>query len=298
MSPARRALVLVNPAAGRGRASGERAQVEAFLRSQREPAEFVVPSSAAEIRRLAGGAASAGYTHVIAMGGDGTFHEVLNGACGSDIVLGLFPAGGGNDIARALRLPWDTVAAARAFLSASARPRDVLRVRDASGRSTLFFGAGGLGLDAEAARLANGRFQALPGILRYFVAAIAAFANFRPLALEFEVDGERARALALLMAVANAPSYGSGVIVAPEAELDDGLMDLMLVGPLDWTQVLDALLMALRTGDIRWPEIRRWRARRVRLAADRPAMFHGDGEMLGEAPLEIEVLPGAVRVAA
>ena len=73
-------------------------------------------------------------------------------------------------------------------------------------------------------------------------------------------------------------------------------MDVAVVAPLRWGQLLDGLLLALRTGDIRWPEMRRLRARRLHLCTDRPAIFHGDGEVLGETPVELEILPGAIRV--
>jgi YegS/Rv2252/BmrU family lipid kinase len=298
MNSGSKILVLVNPSAGRGRAARARSSVEEFLRGQGAPVDFVEAESADDTRRRAGEAASAGYTHVVALGGDGTFHQILNGAFGSGLLLGLIPAGGGNDIARALDLPLDPVAAAHTLLHAPARAVDLLRVRSTTAPETLYIAAGGLGLDAEAARLANQRFRRVPGIFRYIAAALQAFRQFRPFVLELEVDGVRTKARALLIAVANSPSYGSGVIVAPAAQLDDGWMDLMLVAPLNWTQILDGLMLALRTGDIRWPEITRMRARRVRLAADRPAIFHGDGEILAEAPVEIELLPQAVRVVA
>lgn len=302
MDRARKFLILMNPSAGRGRAAQVRSAVQEYLRGQGAAADIVGTGSAEEMRRRAAEARGAGYTHVVALGGDGTFHQILNGAFGSDAVLGLLPAGGGNDIARALELPADAIAAAHTLLHAPARAVDVLRVRSdiltPGAPATLYIGAGGLGLDAEAARLANGRYRRLPGIVRYIAAALAAFREFRPFELELEVDGARRAARALLIAVANTPSYGSGVIVAPTAQMDDSWMDLMLVAPLGWMQIFDALMLALRTGEIPWPEITRLRARRVRLGADRPATFHGDGEILGEAPLEIELLPQAVRVVA
>jgi len=75
-------------------------------------------------------------------------------------------------------------------------------------------------------------------------------------------------------------------------------MDLAVVAPLRWTQVPEGLLLALRDGDIRWPEMRRLRARRLRIETDRPVIFHGDGEILGETPVEVEVLPGLLEVLA
>jgi diacylglycerol kinase (ATP) len=301
MDAHRKTLILVNPGAGRGRARRTQTSVQDYLRSQGAAADFVETSSPAETEQRAREAAAAGYTHLVALGGDGTFHHMLNGAVTSDpaseIVLGLLPCGGGNDIARALGLPRDSLAAAHAFLTAPERAIDVLQVRSPAG-TRLYMGAGGLGLDAEAARAANQQFRRLPGVMRYVAAALQTFRGFRPFTFDIEADGERTQETALLIAVANAPSYGSGLLVAPGASLEDGLMDLFLVRPIAWMRLLDGLLLALSTGDIRWPEVRRWQARRVKISADRPAWFHGDGEILGEAPVEIEVLPGKVRVAA
>src|ERR1700687_2665206 len=321
MDRSRKFLVLVNPAAGRGRAARARAPVEAYLRQQGANVDFVATASADDARQRAGAAAASGYTHVVALGGDGTFHQLLNGciqpsnglsAFGQDekslrhdIILGLLPAGGGNDLARALDLPRDPIAAAHTLLHAPVRLVDVLRVQPLPSAlpsalhrtpSALYIGAGGLGLDAEAARLANTRYRRFPGILRYIAAALEAFREFRPFALDLVVDGVPAKREVLLIAVANSPSYGSGVIVAPQAQIDDGWMDLMLVAPLNWRQVIEGLMLALRSGDIRWPEIERMRARHISLSAGRAAAFHGDGEIVANAPLEVEVLPRAVRI--
>lgn len=296
-----RTLVIVNPAAGRGRAKRAQPVVADYLREHGLLADFVESQSGEDIERRAAEAAAGGYGCVAVLGGDGAFHHLVRGAFGHNLVLGFFPAGHGNDIADALRIPKDAVAAAHAFLTGRPRNVDVVRARLAQGRTGLYVGAGGMGLDAEAALLANGRFRRLPGAARYVAAALWALTTFEPLRLEVELDGERAAegsGPVILAAVANAPRYGSGVWIAPMAKLDDGLLDVTLVSDLPWTRLLEAIPVLLRTGDLRWPEIRRYRARRVRLAADRPALFHGDGELLGTSPVELEVLPGAVQVMA
>jgi len=291
-------LVIVNPSAGRGRAARVRDAVESYWRRQGVTAEFCNAASREEVRRRSTQAAAAGYSCVIALGGDGTAHDVINGAAGTRSVVGILPAGGGNDLARALGLPLDPLEAAHALLHAPTRHIDLLRITLATGRTCLYAGAGGAGIDAEAARLGNTRFRRIPGVARYVAAAIAAFHESRPLEVTVQADGATRHFRALLVAVANSPSYGSGVTIAPEARIDDGWMDLAIVAPLDWSHVLDGLLLALRHGDIRWPEMQRLRARKLRLETDRPAIFHGDGEVLGETPVEIEVLPAAIEVLA
>ncbi|HKO04259.1 MAG TPA: diacylglycerol kinase family protein [Candidatus Acidoferrales bacterium] len=297
MNPLARPLVIVNPSAGHGRAARVRDAVESYWRRQGVVAEFCEPASREEVRRRSAEAAAAGYSCVVALGGDGTAHDVINGMNAAPSVVGILPAGGGNDLARALGLPLEPIEAAHTLLHAPTRRIDLLRLTAAAGRTCLYAGAGGAGIDAEAARLGNTRFRRVPGVSRYVAAAIAAFHDSRPLEITLHADDATSRRFrALLVAVANTPSYGSGVIIAPDARIDDGWMDLAIVAPLDWSHVLDGLLLALRNGDIRWPEMQRLRARKLRIETDRPAIFHGDGEVLGETPVEIEVLPRALEV--
>jgi YegS/Rv2252/BmrU family lipid kinase len=247
---------------------------------------------------MARDASASGYSAIVVLGGDGTVHEVINALAGTNLPLGVIPAGGGNDLARAIEMPSDPVEAAHALLPGRTRRIDLLRLTDAAGRTCLYAGAGGVGIDAEAAKLANTRFHHLPGVARYVAAAIAAFREARPLEVKVIADGGTRAFSVHLVAVASTPSYGGGILIAPEAQIDDGWMDLALVAPLRWSQLLDGLLLALRTGDIRWPEMQRMRARKLRLETNRPMLFHGDGEVLAETPVEIEVLPGALEVLA
>ena len=170
-------LILVNPVAGAGRARRAERQVAAYLRQQGFPADFVEPQDAGELRRRAAEAVAAGYERIVALGGDGTFQQVVKATLGSDVVLGFIPAGGGNDIAAALGIPKDPVEAAHIFLHSPPRRMDVLRASLAQNKTGLYVGCGGLGLDAEAAGLANGKFRRLPGAARYIAGALWALAT-------------------------------------------------------------------------------------------------------------------------
>jgi len=294
-------LILVNPVAGGGRAKRAQPQVADYLQRQGFKADFAESQSAEDLQRLAREASAVGYGCVVALGGDGAFQQVVKGTLGAEVILGFFPAGGGNDIAGALGIPKDPIAAAQVFLRSPPRLMDAVRARLAQGTTSFYVGGGGLGLDAEAARLANGKFRHLPGAARYVAGALWALAAFQPFHLEAEMDGKPAVPVGgplLFAAVANTPTYGAGVKIAPGAEIDDGLLDLVLVRDLSWARVIEMIPVMLRTGDVRWPEIQRFRARRISLKADRRVPFHGDGEVLGEAPVEIENLPGAIRVVA
>jgi diacylglycerol kinase (ATP) len=295
-------LVIVSPVAGRGRALLARPSVESFLSRHGLRADFHVAQDVNDLRQRAAGAAAAGYSCVAVLGGDGAFHHLVEGALGTDILLGFFPAGSGNDIAEALGIPKDPLTAAQLFLKGSPRPVDILQATFANGPMSWVVGTGGTGLDAEAAQLANSRFRRWPGVTRYLAGALWALRRYKPLEMEVQIETEagmvRWAGRILLAALANAPCYGSGFRIAPAARIDDGWLDVALVEPLPWPRILEAIPILLRTGDLRWPEIHRYRARRICLKADHPALVHGDGELLGESPVEFSVLPGAVRVIA
>ena len=302
-----RILVLVNPTAGGGAAGRAWPHVAALLRKHGADAAFAETRSTQHVIEQARGAAAASFGAVAVLGGDGTFHHAVNAAWQTGAHFAFLPAGNGNDIARGLRLPLDPIAATHAFAQALAARRerhvDLARVRVADGSEHIFIAAGGMGLDALAAHLVHGRFKPLPGTARYVAAALWALREFHPVQVEATLD-ERPLFVfgpALFAAAANAPVYGSGVCIAPAAQMDDGLLELTLVPQLPFLRVLEALPIVLTSGDLRWPEIRRERARRIRLSVPGSAarmFFHGDGEVLGEAPVEIAVLPKALRMIA
>jgi diacylglycerol kinase (ATP) len=291
-------LVLVNPTANRGRAGRVAATVREFFAVKKFPADFAETSNANDFEQRARAAASLGYRTVAALGGDGAAHFLLRGALGTSVALGIIPAGSGNDIAMGLGIPLDPVAAAQSLMDCVPRSVDVVRARLAGGIERVFIGAGGIGLDAEANQLATGRFRNFPGVTRYIAGALAALVNAHPLCVVAEFDEGRWDGDVLFAAVANSPTYGAGVHIAPDARMDDGYLNLVLVAPMSFGRVLEAIPIVLRDGDLRWAEIRRVRTRRLALRADRRAPFHGDGEILGEAPIEFEVLPRAVQVVA
>jgi len=293
------AVVYVNPAAGGGRALSCLPQVRKVFEAASIPAEFITLGSSQELEARALAGIASGKRLLIALGGDGTFQGLVNAAYGADVVVGVLPGGGGNDFAAGLRLPEDTVAAAETILRGQPRWVDLARARTADGRVRLYLGGGGLGIDAEAARYANGAFRHLPGRSRYVASALRALWGYRPIGVKIEFPGRELapiEAKSLLVAVLNTPTYGSGIRLAPEARLDDGWLDVVVVENFGLFKIIALLPRLLRSGELRTPRVKRVRVQSVRLTTDRPCLFHGDGEILGPTPVEIEVLPQAVRV--
>lgn len=294
-------MLLVNPESGGGRAVKFLPSVERYFSTQDFPIEIVHTTSAQDLEARARAAIAGGRRLLAAMGGDGTFQGLANAAFGAVVLLGLIPAGGGNDFAAALGIPRDPVAAAQAMVHGEVRWAELLRAKTADGRTRLYCGGGGIGLDAETAKYASGVFRRWPGTLRYAASALRALRGFAPLDVRVEFpddEQEPVSARALLATALNTPTYGAGLKLVPGARPDDGWLHVVIVEELGWMDVLDLLPRLMLGENIQIPQLRRYRARRVRLLADRPCVFHGDGEIFGPAPVEVELVPRAVRVLA
>jgi diacylglycerol kinase (ATP) len=297
------AVVFVNAVAGGGRAGAHLPRIRNIFEAHALRAEFVLTKSAGELEAVARERMRMVKRRrlLLAMGGDGTFQGLANAAFGSDMLLGILPAGGGNDFAVALGLPKNPVAAAEAVLRSQPRWVDLVRVRTADGRERLYAGGGGVGLDAEAAGYASGAYRRLPGRLRYVAAALRALRGFAPLQVRAEFPENELppfESKVLLAAVLNTPTYGAGLRLAPEAQISDGWLNAVFVDDLNLWKVLKLLPRLMRSGDLRICKVKRIRAMRVKLTASRPCMFQGDGEIIGPAPVEIEVVPHAVQLLA
>jgi diacylglycerol kinase (ATP) len=293
------AIVYVNPASGRGIARSLQPRVQQVFDAARVPADFIFTASTQDLEVRALAAIKGGSRLILAMGGDGTFQALVNAVFDSEVVLGILPAGGGNDFAAGLGLPESAVAAAEVILRGYPKRVDLARARTADGRVRLYLGGGGVGIDAEAARHASGMFRHLPSRSRYVASALRALWGYRSIGVRLDFPGsglEPIEAKSLLAAVLNTPTYGSGIRLAPDAVIDDSFLDAVIIEQLTALQVLKILPRVLKSGELRTPQMKRARIRTARLTTDRPCMFHGDGEILGPTPVEIEVVPQSVQV--
>jgi diacylglycerol kinase (ATP) len=295
------AVVFVNPVAGGGRAKPLLPHIQKVFEARGIPVEFISTVSARELESRAREKIAEKHRLLLAMGGDGTFQALANAAFGTDALLGILPAGGGNDLATALGLPKNPVHAAKEILRGHSRPVDLIRVRASNGQARLYVGGGGIGLDAEAARYAGGIFRRVPGRLRYVLSGLWVLRHYAAPRVRAEFPGDAPPAVevkTLLTAVLNTPTYGAGLRLAPDALVDDGMLDVVFVGDLSVFQVLKLMPRLLYSGELRSPHVSRVRTESLRLIADPPCEFHGDGEILGMTPVEIEIVPAAMQVLA
>jgi diacylglycerol kinase (ATP) len=301
-----KSVVFVNPVAGAGRAKRNLRRVrDAFERLEISP-EFVAAGSAADMATRVLAAIANGARLLFAMGGDGTVQALVNAAGDaqsheSGVVIGVLPSGGGNDFAAALNLPNDLARLVAGLRNCAIRSVDALRARTGDGATRLFLGGGGVGLDVEAVRHASGRYRRWPGRSRYLASALRAWREFEPIGVHAEFPDDDLPVMegrVMLAAALNTPSYGAGLRVAPDARVDDGMLDFVILENLSAAQVGRAIPKMFASGALPDSYFTRAKARAVVLQTDRRCMFHGDGEILGPAPVRIEVVPDAIQVIA
>jgi YegS/Rv2252/BmrU family lipid kinase len=295
------ATVFVNPTAGRGTAGRKLAQVrEAFAR-RKYSVKILESASVEEFRCGVQGALREGCATLIAMGGDGTLRLLANEVVGRDVQVGVIPAGGGNDFATALGIAKNLEQAVEVIVRGKTRLVDLVRVWDPNGLNAVYLGGGGIGIDAEALQYANRRFAKWPGRSRYLAAAMAALRGFHGVHVEVEFPGSslpKVTKLVLLAAVLNTPTLGGGLRLAPEAELDDGLLEVVMIEMLRKREVLALIPRLLISGAFKTKRVVRMRAAKIGLATKKETDFQGDGELLLKTPVGIENLHRTLRVLA
>lgn len=288
---ARWVRVIVNPAAGRMRAPRVRARVIELARAALPGCEVLLTDHPGHARELA--AAASGADLVVAAGGDGTLGEAAEGLAGGRAALGVLPAGTGNDFARTLGIPRDPVAALGIIRRGERRVVDLAMIGP-----RLFLNVAGVGFDAEVTRAYHaGRKYGSPA-LTYVIYALKTLYTFPPVEMAFSTDEGSFRQKALFAVLGNARYYAGGMAIAPRAELDDGLLDLMVAGDLTPAETLRALPGVFRGAHLDHPKCSYRRVRRVTIDAYRPVPVMADGEVIGTTPVTASVLPGALEVVA
>jgi YegS/Rv2252/BmrU family lipid kinase len=283
--------LIVNPHAGGGRAMRLLPGVEAALRSQGRPFRVVPTMSMQHARELAHEACTQGEV-VAAMGGDGIVGAVAGELRDGRGLLAVLPGGRGNDFARKLGIPFDPVEAAK-LLEAGAERRVDLAEAD----GTCYLGILSAGIDSDVSRIALETRLKL-GNLVYTYGVLRAITSWRPAEWELTIDGEPRAFSGYSVAVANSGVFGGGMFLAPEASVDDGLLDIVTITQQSKLRYLRGLPRVFNGSHLKDPAIGIVQAREVTFKAERPFTAYADGDPIGDLPLTVKVLPGALRVVA
>ena len=280
--------VVYNPMAGRKTGAALLAQAKELLGSSFEWIPTQRPGHAIELAREA----AKRYQVVVAYGGDGTVGDVARGIYGTEATLGVLPVGTGNDFARNLHLRLDMPEATATILSGVVRRVDIGILN-----GTPFINNCGTGFDAQVMRTMNQSIKFAKGRLAFMLAILKTFPGFKPFRLEFiNEEGQKYEDRAMMLSVLNGQMYAAGMMAAPRAEMDDGLMDVMIIKALNKGKLLPLISKVSSGQHLNHPGVVMMKARKFTFKTIPPLPLNIDGEIRGLTPAEVTVQPRALKV--
>ncbi len=290
--------LVANPRAGGGRAGAHARAALGRLNDEGIACRLVLPTSASAATDVAAQAAAAGARAVVACGGDGTVHAVLQSLVDGPTPLGVVAGGSGDDIAASLGMatgdPEDTASWLVAALAGGrTRQVDVGVARTDDGTSRHFLSVLCTGFDASVNERAN-RMSRMGG-QRYNVAIVRELASFTALKYRVRMDDSERTGEGMLVSIGNGPRYGGGMRICPQAQMDDGQLDVLWLGAVSRPTLLRVFPTVFRGTHVLHPAVSTYRARTVRVEAP-GQIAYADGERIGPLPVDVTVRPGALAV--
>ena len=262
----------------------------------------VYPTHATELAMQAG---LDGYEMVIAMGGDGTVHEVVNGLMQVPAekrpILGVVPVGSGNDFAHSIGIPTEADRALLRALTGEPSLVDIGVMTDENGRREFFDNTAGVGFDAVVT-IRSHKLPVVRGFLMYLTAVIQTILlNHNPVLMKVEADGEKWEQEALMFTICNGGREGGGFMIAPDAKNNDGILNYAMVKKCDRLTMFRLVPEFMKGTHPRFAQIKMGTCKTFNILADRPMYIHADGEIFTSfgsnlKGLNFEIMPNALRV--
>ncbi len=290
--PTREIALLTNPTAGRGRGGRVRELALARMRAAGLVVRNLQGRDADEALDLARQCVADGLEALVVCGGDGMVHQAVQAVAESETALGIIPSGTGNDVARYFDIPRKHPEAA-ADLVIAGRTRTIDLARSGTRYFVTVLAAG---FDAVVNERAN-RMSWPRGQMRYNIATLAELRVFQPLPYVLQLDDRQVSLDAMLVAVGNGPSFGGGLRITEGAELDDGLLDVVIIKPISKPDLIRTYPKLFKGTHIHHPQYEHHRVKSVTVAAP-GIVSYADGERFGALPLTVECAPGALTVLA
>jgi diacylglycerol kinase (ATP) len=299
------ARVIVNPIAGAGKTGREWPGIKELFEGRGLRFEHDITEAPGHAIELAKSAVEKGYELVVSVGGDGTINEIVNGlhrAGGSnDTVLGILSTGTGSDYIRTIGLSRQYDEACARFLKPIKITVDLGVVEYANNGKTekrLFVNFAGMGFDAEIVRRTTQKYKAWGSLLAYLTGLLATVMSYRNRDIIVKADGNEVKQRVCTVIMNNGKYGGGGMLTAPDADISDGLLDVMTVGDISRPDLLYSLPKIYKGTHLTHSKVTMKRAREIEVSSlDGRMYLQADGELLGELPARFSVLPSALNIA-
>jgi len=281
-------ILFANPSSGRGKGGKVLSIIENFLKLSNEVFSSISTKSLEQsLFLLRESVNKYPQAKIIVIGGDGMLHAAINNVQGNPI--GLIPAGTGNDFARALGLSLeDPIENIRRVLSADVEEVDLGKIGD-----EYFAAICSTGFDSVVNERAN-KLKWPTGKMKYNIAMLLELPRFKPRSYEIVIDGKKMQTQAMLIAIANGLSYGGGMKVCPAADIQDGLLDIMILAPVPKLEFIRIFPSVFKGLHVTHPAVSILQGRSIQIKAD--AVAYADGERIGELPLDVSISHNKLKV--
>lgn len=299
--------LIINPASARGKMRERWHAIEATLRAENFAFDFVFTERPLHATELARAALAAGCDLIVAVGGDGTLNEVVNGmvtqdgnAVNPNAALGVITSGTGGDFARTAGIPHDPLAAARHLARATqTRPLDIGEMvyeRDGKTTRRFFANIAGVGFDAEVIERTESGGKRGGGTIPYYSALVTTIWKYQNKQVAVQIDDQRIEARMNAVVICNGKFFGGGMQISPNSNLADGMFDVIILGDLGRLEVLLNTPRLYNGTILEHPKVSEYRARTVVVEPKQRMLIEADGEFIGPGPATFRILPSALRL--
>lgn len=297
------ARLIVNPAAGAGKTARKWPHIMARLRSIDLRFDYDITEAPGHARELAKDAVARGYELVVSVGGDGTINEVVNGLydTGSiaDVMFGIIGTGTGGDYIRTIGIPRAPLEACQCLKEPRTVTADVGVIEYFSSNEAvrrLFVNFAGMGFDAEIVKTTTQKYKTLNATVSYLAGLLSSLLFYKNKTVTLNIDGETIQEKVCTVLVSNGKYGGGGMFAAPEADISDGLLDVLIIGDLSKPDLLWSLPRVYRGTHLTHPKVTLKKAREVEIRSGDSVFLQADGELLGGLPARFYVLPSLLNV--
>lgn len=297
------AKVIVNPVAGAHSTHRKWPGIKSLLKHNGLSFDYQFTEGRGHGIELARTAAEEGYDYLVAVGGDGTIHEVANGIMQSekarDTPLGIVCTGTGSDLARSVGIPRDPARACSSLTSLRRLIIDIGLVRYLKKGQVCqryFVNSAGIGFDATVVASTERLPKYFGGTIPYLTGLLRSLLSYRNKIVTLKIGEIQEKVRVLSVVVANGGYFGGGMRIAPEAKLDDDLLDVIIVGDFGKLELLSVFSRVYKGTHLTLPKVRLEKGTEVRIESPQKFLLHADGELLGEGPVFFSILPRALSL--